>query len=318
MILLLTTLVGSLWGQTSVTVKVTHKPSNTIVDGKSVFVLPNWKEVLTDRGGNPDCFKFLEVRTYAKADYEHEIIHKIEITNNANVPVEVTCSRWGFGSGGRTTIKPGETSNGGGSFKSDNGYPAFTLSDAKFVFSDEQQKQYGVSYNSRNIECGENLRIYLEKVASGDKATGEDEVAEEQKEDPGAADMPGAGVKGTYLFFAVRGPDNNLYVSNLLYEQGVACKGGSDWEWCSEAERRLRPQVARFRRQIAGLLATDTQITLLDNMEIEWQGVSEIGWMNENLNITDVAFRKELWQEIYNDFLISMADGGGEVRQVNL
>ncbi|MGB3590290.1 MAG: hypothetical protein WBA16_01260 [Nonlabens sp.] len=163
---LISLLIASLYfyttnAQESTTVKVTHFPGNTLVDGKSKFVLPKYK-VLSTTGQN--CFNFLQVTVSVRAsNYEPApYAFKVTIKNLSNYPIAVDCSLWGFGTGGRSTI-PARGSYGNSGKNLDEKYPTITIRNVKAEFNESTKNQYGVSASSRNLKCGESIQSYLDQ-----------------------------------------------------------------------------------------------------------------------------------------------------------
>jgi hypothetical protein len=149
----------SLFSQTSTIVKVTHKPGKTLKDGVSVYDIPNWQPISSS---SSNCFPFLSFRVFVKAKSKDELMYKVEVTNSSSYDLGVDCSRWGFGSGGRSTVRANSESYGSGSFTSSD-FPTINFSKIKFTFTQEVQDNYGVSILSDYIQCGETATSYLNK-----------------------------------------------------------------------------------------------------------------------------------------------------------
>lgn len=143
--------------QTATSIKVTYKPGNIIMNGESKFITADWVRVDTDRGSRPACFPFLEVNVYTRSTRDNKYQHRVDVTNTTMYPVAVTCSNWGLGSGGRTTIGPGYTRKGD-SFNSDDGYPDFIIRDIRFEYPKEARDRYGFGYVSAYIDCGQSVQ----------------------------------------------------------------------------------------------------------------------------------------------------------------
>ena len=155
------------FAQKSATIKVTHFPGNTLVNGQSKFVAPNYIRVSTT---NLNCFSFLDVAVYVKAsgDKDKPYRYKVGITNNSPFEVNVTCSKWGFGNGGRSGIKSGATYSPSGNL-SDERSLSITISDVDFDFSENEQQRYGVSTLSEKLNCNETPNSYLAKIQAKNK-----------------------------------------------------------------------------------------------------------------------------------------------------
>ncbi len=155
------------FAQKSATIKVTHFPGNTLVNGQSKFVAPNYIRVSTT---NLNCFPFLDVAVYVKAsgDKDKPYRYKVGITNNSPFVVNVTCSKWGFGNGGRSGIKSGATYSPSGNLSDERGL-SITISDVDFDFSENEQQRYGVSTLSEKLNCNETPNSYLAKIQAKNK-----------------------------------------------------------------------------------------------------------------------------------------------------
>lgn len=149
------------FAQKSATIKVTHFPGNTTVKGESKFIAPDYIKLSTT---NLNCFKFLEVNVYVKASKYEPAPYKfkLEVKNNSSLPVSVSTSLWGLGTGGRNTLDPGESYSSTKNYSEE--YKTFKIYDVRFMFDEAAKQRYGVSYESEHLDCSESLNSYLQKV----------------------------------------------------------------------------------------------------------------------------------------------------------
>tara|TARA_R110002050_G_scaffold254535_2_gene393047 strand:+ start:966 stop:2744 length:1779 start_codon:yes stop_codon:yes gene_type:complete len=166
----------------SASITITHIPGKTMINGESKWDIPEWQRAETQ---SSNCFSFLGLSVFVKSEYGGaELKYKLEVTNNAPYTLDITSSKWGFGSGGRTSIKPGSSTSGSGSFKLKDGERTITFSNLQFVFPKSDQEKYNISPLSAYLACGEDANTALEKAksrnnyASKVSETGEGEASE--------------------------------------------------------------------------------------------------------------------------------------------
>lgn len=176
-------------GQGTATMTITHTPGRTMIDGESKWDIKEWQRASTQTSS---CFSFLDFSLYVKSNYAgDELKYKLEVTNNSNYEVDLSCSKWGFGSGGRNSVKPGATVNGSGAF-SMKGERTITFSKVRFTFPKSVQDQYGISVLSDYVNCGETASTHLNKKdgegqsngagpSANEDATASTEGSEEQE-----------------------------------------------------------------------------------------------------------------------------------------
>lgn len=158
------------FSQKSATIKVTHFPGNTLVKGKSKFVAPNYIRLSTT---NMNCFSFLDVAMYVKAsgDKEKPYTFKVEVINKSSYEVFVNCSKWGFGSGGATTLRPGQTHSSTNNYSEK--YQTVRIYDVDIHFNESVKSTYPFYYDySENIDCNETPSFLINEM----KKRGEKEV----------------------------------------------------------------------------------------------------------------------------------------------
>ena len=189
-ILAFTISINSLFAQGSpLTVTITHTPGKTMIDGESKWDIKEWQpaDIRTS-----NCFSFIDIKLLVKSEYGgHELKYKLEVTNNADYTLDISCNKWGFGSGGRTSIKAGSSASGSGTFKMKNGELTITFTNLQFVFPKSEQEKYNISPLSAYLSCGENANTALEKAKSGnayasnDSETGGGEASESGSSEKG-------------------------------------------------------------------------------------------------------------------------------------
>ena len=143
----------AIFSQKSASVKITHFPANTLVNGQSKFVTPNYIKLATT---NLNCFSFLDVDVYVRAsgDKEKPYRYKVVVTNTSNYDVSVNCSNWGFGSGGASTVKAHSSYDGSGGNLKATKNPIFSIYDIDIVFNQSIKTQYPFYYDyTNNIDC---------------------------------------------------------------------------------------------------------------------------------------------------------------------
>lgn len=245
------------FSQKSATIKVTHLPANTMVEGKSVFVAENYIRVATT---SLNCFNFLDVKVYVKASGYKDKPYKysVEITNNSSFEVDINCSSWGLGgNGGRSGIKPGKTSKSG---SLSNGYLSITISKVNFSFSSSDQQKYGVSYLSNYLNCNETPNSYLatftkikdkketevkriEKEKRGKIA--EDTIIEQQKLDKTTEEI--ANKDTNRITTQISGKEDNLKKKTLEKQREIKVK---EAEEKAANERRIIENELKKRQKI--------------------------------------------------------------------
>jgi hypothetical protein len=159
-LVLMTTAIA--YAQEETTVRVTHFPGNTLVDGVSKFVAPEYIRLQTT---GQNCFDFLDVAVYVRASGEkaNPYKFKVEVTNRSSYSVNVATSMWGLGNGGSNTIRSGSTYNGQGGNNYNEKYPSIKIYQIKIDFNRSAQEQYGVPSITKNLNCGENPNSYINK-----------------------------------------------------------------------------------------------------------------------------------------------------------
>ncbi len=157
----------NVFSQGTATLTITHIPGRSMIDGESKWDIKEWQRA---EAQSSSCFSFLDFSLFVKSNYAgDELKYKVEVTNNSNYEVSLNCSKWGFGNGGRNSVKPGATINGSGSF-SMNGERLITFSRVQFTFPKSVQDQYGVSVLSDYLNCGETASTQLNKEGADNQA----------------------------------------------------------------------------------------------------------------------------------------------------
>lgn len=166
----------------SATITITHIPGKTMIKGESKWDIPEWQRAETQ---SSNCFSFLGLSLFVKSEYGGaELKYKLEVTNNAPYTLDISCTKWGFGSGGRTSVRSGSSTSGSGTFKMKDGEQTITFSNLQFVFPKSDQEKYNISPLSAYLACGEDANTALEKAksrnnsASNDSETGGGDATE--------------------------------------------------------------------------------------------------------------------------------------------
>ena len=160
--LILILVATAIYAQKSGSIRVTHFPANTLVDGVSKFVAPNYIRVSTT---NLNCFSFLDVDVFVKAnnDQDNPYEYKVTVTNNSQYEVFVNCSTWGFGSGGASSLAPGE-SHSGEKYASVKNL-SIRIYDVDIEFNSAIKSQYPFYYDYLgNIDCNDTPNSILSKM----------------------------------------------------------------------------------------------------------------------------------------------------------
>lgn len=136
--------------QTSTSIKVTHLPSKSIINGESIYNIPNWIPVSTT---SSNCFNFLKFTVYVKAKSKHDLNYKIEVTNNSEYDLVMNCTGWGLSGAGRFTVR--SRGSYSGVLMTTETYPTIRASGINFIFPDGKQSDY--------VKCGETGSSILAK-----------------------------------------------------------------------------------------------------------------------------------------------------------
>lgn len=165
-LLLVSTL--TVFSQGSATIKVTHTPGRTLVKGKSIWVIPNWQLTSSSKS---NCYSFLEYKVFVKADYGGtELKYKIEVINKSPFNVAVSCSGWGGGTGGRSTVRSGNSYSAADFKFPNNNNRIITIENVNFEFNSSDKQKHGISKSlSDYLNCGETASSYINKLKAIDK-----------------------------------------------------------------------------------------------------------------------------------------------------
>jgi hypothetical protein len=161
------------------TITLTHTPGREMIDGESKWDIPEWEHAEYTVS---NCFSFIDLRLYWKSTNSgNELIYKVEVTNNAPYQINIRCSKWGFGSGGRDHVRAGDTKSNS-SFELKDGERTITFTRLNFSFPKEVQEKYGVSVLSDYLECGETANSYLSKAKAEKENKSKKESTNDQKD----------------------------------------------------------------------------------------------------------------------------------------
>lgn len=128
--------------------------------------------------------------------------------------------------------------------------------------------------------------------------------------------------KGVFYFYYTENSDIEkvAYVSDLMYQPGIATKSGAKWEMTNKAESILMPVAKQFYDYtddaIYGWLG-DLKEAAIKRTGYNWEGINEIKYNSDALDMS-LNDRRERIEKERQGLIKELKDGGFKVKNVNL
>lgn len=128
-------------------------------------------------------------------------------------------------------------------------------------------------------------------------------------------------VKGVYFFhFTYAQDENRCFITDALYEPGVAQKQGDTWIWKDEAQKQMTPAADQYmdavEENLYGYLG-DLKDEAYTRKELDWAGQNEIDKDNSAINSRN-SEREERINGAIKSVKKLCADQGAEIVQVKV
>ncbi len=127
--------------------------------------------------------------------------------------------------------------------------------------------------------------------------------------------------KGIFYFhFTYSDYWKRAFISDLMYEPGIATKSGGKWTYTSDAESALTPKADQFmdfvEENLYGYLG-EYKDEAYTRVSLDWEGMNEVKNNNSALDMS-LADRKSRVEKGIQSIIQQMEDDGYEIIKVNI